>query len=279
MTLPLDARSPRQQQRMVEVYNAGTEAPAFAVLEVYDSTVPDGDDSRTVFHVRQVTDPTKYAVLCNGMTPLSGYGFATGDLPAWALCSSTTAGDKVGPVVGSWELTAAGSGFVVCGGDYNGATRVERLSAGKSDVLAIADANVKCDEENWVSLKVSPSPYELATGGNIAISAAWNRFKIKILAGDALLLKWDEKYDRWIVAQVEHQCVTALVDVWDTDACFVKIGVCFSAPGAVMPVADVDEGCLIWNWTVCDSSSAAGTCLLVWPGGACDECPPSSSGS
>lgn len=148
---------------------------------------------------------------------------------------------------------------------------------GKSDVIGKLTNDIMCEK---ATVAIDPdTTYEIRGGLEVDIDEAYNQFAIKGFANDDVLLKWDAKNERYFIAQLQHSCVGAIADVWDTDPCFNKVGVCFSAPGAENPVVDVTEGCKIWDWAECSSSSGAEVCNTVWPGGGCNQCPSSSSGA
>lgn len=152
---------------------------------------------------------------------------------------------------------------------------IAQRSGAVSDVICRAGDDASCIAAD-VPIQAD-SAYETQTGDDVDIETAFNEFEIPLFAGDKMLLGWDELNQRYFIKEVRHVCVTAVADVWDTAPCFNKVGVCFGAPGARLPVAEETEGCTVWTWNTCDSSSAE-ICNVVWPGGPCNECPPSSSG-
>jgi len=128
-----DARAPSRLVRWVEIYNAGSsEIPAFGATEITGESEPESGSQltplagRTVLQVKRPTCDSAPRVAFNGQTPLGvgQYGWGTLDMPAWALCETTSNGDKVGTEKDSYTLKREKTGFVVVGGSYEGATRV-----------------------------------------------------------------------------------------------------------------------------------------------------------
>lgn len=274
--IPQDPRSALQQQRWVEIRNVGSyDIPAFGAVEVVDSTEPDGADSRTVFHVRRPTEKSLANVLFNGFTPVpvSGYGSATGDFPAWVLCGTTTAGKKVGTVADSYELSESSSGFVVLGGDYEGATRCGQSGTNKGDLIALLDGAVNCDSDAAVT-----DAYSLETGEDVTgLGTIYNADYFNFIGrdNDKVMLKWDAKYERYFIAQIYHHCQSFIVHVWDTEYCLNQIGRCISVPMMQENPVAGDPGCTILEWVDCNvGSGSGGTCDNDYPGSPCGVCSP-----
>jgi hypothetical protein len=274
---PQDARSPLQQQRWIEVRNVGSyDIPAFGVVEVTDSTEPDGTESRTVFHVRRPTEASMSNVLFNGSRPIpvSGYGAATGDFPAWALSGSTVAGTKIGTQADSYELSASSSGFVVLGGSFEGATRCGQAGAGnRGDIKAKLGGALNCDSDTTVT-----DAYSLETGEDVTdLGTIYNADYFNFIgrSGDNVLLKWDQKYLRYFVAQVYHHCQSFIVHVWDTTYCLNQIGRCISVPMMQENPVAGDPGCTILEWVDCNTGSGSGgECDNLYLGTPCNKCEP-----
>ena len=274
---PQDGRSPLQQQRWIEIRNVGSQdIPPYGVVEVVDSTEPDGTDSRTVFSVRRPTESSMSNVLFNGFetVPALGYGRATGDFPAWALSGSTTAGTKVGTEADSFTLSASSTGFVVLGGNFEGATRCAQASStNRGDLLALLDGAVNCGNNATVT-----GAYSLDTGEDVTdVTVAYNTDYFNLIGkdGDKVLLKWDAKYLRYFIAQIQHHCQSFIVHVWDTTYCLNQIGRCISVPMMEENPVAGDPGCTILEWVDCNTGSGSGgTCDNDYPGEPCGKCNP-----
>ncbi len=275
--IPQDGRSHLQQQRWVEIRNVGSyDIPPFGVVEVVDSTEPDGTESRTVFHVRRPTEKSMSNVLFNGMNtvPVAGFGSGTGDFPAWAMCDTTTAGTKVGTDTDSYSLTTGSSGFVVLGGNFEGTTRCGQAGAGnKGDLMAILNGAVNCDEDMAVS-----DAYSLDTGEDVTdVGTVYNADYFNLIGrdGDKVLLKWDARYSRYFAAQIYHHCQSFIVHVWDTTYCLNQIARCISVPMMAQNPTTGDPGCMILEWVDCNvGSGSGGECDSTLPGDVCNKCNP-----
>lgn len=143
MTLPQDTRAPFQQQRWIELYNAGSELiPAFGVCQIVSpgSSRPESagytpTGGRTVLHVGKPTSQlaclNAALTVVNGPCPIPVYEarrVGTMDSPMLALVGSSSypTGLEVGVKAGSFALWSGYSGFVIIG-DYDAGTGTMRV--------------------------------------------------------------------------------------------------------------------------------------------------------
>lgn len=213
--LPLDTRSPHQQQRWIELKNTGgSDIPAFAVVEV-DGASHD-DMGRTILHVKRPTADNLANVVVNGaqVIPVGEQGrVGTNDFPAYVLCTGGTpaAGERWGTTANSYYIQQNKSGFRICG-DHDTATEVVRVmrdSAGSrwlfgqlAEHMCTTDANADCDNLTDVD-----------TGESVSNLTAKNTFTLAGRDNDYVLLKWIETINDWVIVQVQHHLVSVLVDL------------------------------------------------------------------
>jgi hypothetical protein len=140
---PQDTRSPFQQQRWLELYNAGTELiPAFGVCQIISpgSSRPESSGytptgGRTVLHVGKPTSQlaclNAALTVVNGPCPIPVYEtgrVGTMDSPMLALVGSSSyaTGLEVGVKAGSFALWSGYTGYVIVG-DYDAGTGTMRV--------------------------------------------------------------------------------------------------------------------------------------------------------
>lgn len=230
--IPQDARSPFRQVRWVEIYNSGSvEIPAFGATEIIGETEPESgseltpDAGRTVLQVQRPTCDSSPNVCFNGQHPVGvgKYGRGTIDPPCWALCESTTNGDKVGTVDDSFELGLGKSGYIVIGGSYEGATRIREpvrqfgiYRATLLENMCVGDAEA---DVNSVEL-VGPCCDTDVISGTIT---AKNFSQAGCTGDDVLMIRsCSSGVDKWLIFQVEHKEVTPLISAPYYDACALK---------------------------------------------------------
>lgn len=111
-----DGNRPSDKYRVPVFNQASEQVPAFGAMQVIASSNV-GDDKG--FDIIKPNGTPGAKVYLNGPVPIpvSSYGFGTDEYPADALISGTPAFNaEIGPVNGSWGLSASGKGFQFLGG-------------------------------------------------------------------------------------------------------------------------------------------------------------------
>lgn len=109
----------------IVVQNTGSEAaPPYAVAQITNATPA---DAAAIYSVKKPDgNPEAHYVLVSPQGLGSTPGAATDQYPALAMISgSPSINQEIGPVNGSWSLTASGKGFVYIGGLAGGIGRVK----------------------------------------------------------------------------------------------------------------------------------------------------------
>lgn len=149
MTIPQDHRSPHDQQRWIELYNAGDDTiPAFGVCEVIESSRPEAasdmtpDGGRTMLHVVVPTTDNPCNTVVNGpcdIPPGKSGKIGTKDSPMLALVASAYPSQTiVGVEEGSCVLKSDLCGYII-DGDYDATTGTQRVTRYDN-----------CGREEWV---------------------------------------------------------------------------------------------------------------------------------
>lgn len=108
---------------------AASDAPAYAVMQVYGSTA---SDSGTMYLVGKPTGSASGAFLFNTPEALapSAYGSAAEGVGMVAIAGNPAVNQEVGPVNGSWAMSGSGKGYLYLGGLVNGVGRVIKSPSG-----------------------------------------------------------------------------------------------------------------------------------------------------
>lgn len=213
---PQDGRSILQQQRWIEVYNAGgSEIPAYGVMECTDNT-DDDTEFRSYVSVQRPTRDGCPHVLVNSMVPIGPgkTGWATRDYPVYALCESVGVGRMVGTEKDSYTLKKDVPGFTIMGGGPAGTKRV-------------MFHYVQCIEAELGSELCATDPTATIGGAedceSLEISSALNIYALAGPSGYAVELVWLNAEQDWVVAQVKHRVWVAVTDIiGDPDNCAIK---------------------------------------------------------
>lgn len=167
--IPQDARSPHQQQRWIEIYNAGSsDIPPFGVVEIVESTRPeDGGitgEGPTVVSVRRPTiDSLPHFIINGPMTvPVGERGrVATNDYPCLAMYDTgetPVSGQEWGTVIDSYALGRGRQGVVIMGDAAYGVVRVMR-SERLLRVTPVSDALMPGDTATCTVLRWNGSAW------------------------------------------------------------------------------------------------------------------------
>lgn len=211
--IPQDARSQLQQQRWVEVYNAGGQTiPAHGVIEAIENTADD-TEFRSYIHVAIPSRRGCPHVFINSMIPIEPgkTGWATDDLPAYALCESAGVGRMVGSDANSFSLVKDVPGFSVAGAGVGGALRVRKNYTTIIDALLASDL---CPGTETAGIS------DAAECESMDVTSALNIYNLAGPGGSSVELRWSCQYEDWVVSEVRHRVTTPVIDIYsEEDPC------------------------------------------------------------
>lgn len=137
---------PGPGQQYLARYNKGVKnlsgqvVPPWAVVQIIGAPAVNAEE---FYSVSQPNGASKAKYLLNGPQSIAigGYGACTDTYPAgvlWAGVTPPAIGVEWGPVVGSWAMSASGTGFLILGGvttisAQNGTVRVTSFPAGSTN--------------------------------------------------------------------------------------------------------------------------------------------------
>lgn len=213
--IPQDARSQLQQQRWIEVYNAGGQTiPAHGVIEAIENTADD-TEFRSYVHVAIPSRRGCPHVFINSMIPIEPgkTGWATDDLPAYALCESAGVGRMVGSDANSFSLVKDVPGFSVAGAGVGGALRVRKNYTTIIDALLASDL---CPGTETAGIS------DAAECESMDVTSALNLYNLAGPGGSAVELRWSCEYEDWVITQVRHRVTTPVIDFYsEEDECAI----------------------------------------------------------
>lgn len=264
-----DSRSPARMVRWVEMLNVGgQEIPAFGACEIVGEAEPEvGSEltplaGRTVLRVQRPSCDSAARVAFCGQTPIGAglYGWGTIDSPLWALCETTTNGKAVGTEKDSFILKKEKNGFVVLGGDYNGATRITTpvgptrwyMGVLESSMCSTAlEGNVAeleyigpcCEEERITGTKTAKNKFgEAGCGGENVLAMRY--------CDDS----GETPQDSWLIVKVQKHEVEPYYNAYYDDCSLnfrkTKIAVNHCCPSPTLDTITMYEHTVVGNLTI-----------------------------
>ena len=206
---PQDGRDILQQQRWIQVQNAGgQDIPAYGVVEITGNTADDAEFN-SFLSVRRPTRRGCPHILVNSHVPIAAgkRGWATRDYPVYALSESVGVGRMVGTAVDSFSLVKDVPGFTILGSGPTG-TGTKR----------VFHHYVQCVNAYLLAELCPASSTASITGAEdceiLDLTTALNPYAMAGPAGAPIEITWLNAYQNWCVTVVKHRVWNAVTHIY-----------------------------------------------------------------